>query len=224
MHKITSLTLAISFLFLTSCASHRNILVPEISATLKNKGIIITGAEKPNFFAMTQKNMMLAVFTGGIAGFTMAMYDGNKIVKENNVEDPAKKISEVLSVLLQKKYQTKVFDGVFVTEDAVEKISNQYRDKADYALDVRTADWGIRYPVKGWYGVFYSVNLRLIDLKTSKVIGQGYCSKSPSKDRREELNGHDELLSNDASILKYRLTQVGRYCTGSFVEMVFGVN
>jgi hypothetical protein len=76
---------------------------------------------------------------------------GNKIVQENEVEDPAGYIARALSDDFSTKHGVTVnVDGqVAAVGENVAELSRQYAGH-DYLLDVKTFDWGFQYFPTDW--------------------------------------------------------------------------
>lgn len=213
---------------LTNCVSTRiNPLTKEDASLLKGKTLAIVHEEKPSFSAMTYKNMMISVLTGGIVGSILIIHEGNKIIKENQVEDPANLISANLSKNLESKYGLKAFDTE-VSKDvgSVSELSSQYEGKADYVLDVKTINWSFGYlPMRpDSFRVIYGSKLQFIDVKKKKLIAEGFCSVIPdSKDSIDLPPSYQELLRNNAEILKQILISHSSKCSDTFRNKVFNL-
>ncbi len=213
---------------LTNCASDKIIpLSQNDSSIISGKTIAIIHGETPSFMATTPKNMTFALLTGGIAGAAMMVHNGNKIVKNNQIEDPSYLIARNLSNEFKSKYNAQIIDKGLEekTSNNIDKISEQYRNVADYALDVNTAGWGIiyiRFNVNH-YITQYGTRLRLIDLKNARIIAEGSCHKTGSKREIENPPTYDELLNDNAKILKEELTNAAIACTNLYKETALTV-
>ncbi len=213
---------------LSNCVSTKNVPINiSDSASIKGKTIVVLHDEKPSFSAMTYGNMMLASFTLGIVGVSSMIHDGNKIVKENEIEDPAMALSDNIAASLKSKYDVKIIDDKTPKEvsGSVSKISDQYRNSADYALDIRTASWILMYvPMKtNHFKILYSSKLKLIDLKISKVVAEGFCFFDSSSNKQDKLPTYDELLSDNAKVLKQKLSSATEFCSNSFKNNAFNI-
>lgn len=222
MKKIISTILILSFL--TSCVSTKNVeLNSENSDFLKNKKLVIVRSKKPDFAAITAGNMTIAMFTLGILGSIKMIRDGNKIVKENSIEDPSIQMAQNLADNLGLQYKMEIIKQETVKEMDYDekKIAKEYKDIADYALDLRTINWSFGYlPMRtNSFRVIYSSKIRLIDTRNSKIIAEGFCARIP--DGSGYYPGYNELLANNAEIIKEELSKASFYCTDMFKEKVF---
>jgi len=223
MKKIVATTLVLKFL--TSCVSTKNVPVTkEDSGSIKNKKIVIIHNPKPNFAATTYGNMMLAVLTGGILGTIKIIHDGNKIIKDNSIDDPAIMISQKLAQHIGSKYKAKITEEneiVDISSDA-EEISKEYRNVADYVLYVRTINWSFGYLAMrtNSFRVIYSAKLNLIDTRNSKIIAEGFCARIP-ENNGQYFPTYNQLLANEAKILKEELAESVNFCADLFKEKIF---
>lgn len=224
--KITKLTtLIIIISSLASCVSTKNVpLNAENANSLKNKKLVIVRSEKPDFAAMTYGNMMIAAFTGGILGYVKVTKDGNKIVKENSIEDPSIEMTQNLANYIGSLHKIEIIKQETAKEIDYydeEKIAKEYKGIANYALDIRTINWSFGYlPMRiNSHRVIYSSKLRLIDTENSKIIAEGFCARIP--DGSGYYPTYDELLANSAKIIKEELNKSAAYCIDMFKEKVF---
>jgi hypothetical protein len=206
------LVLAISVLcfgLLTSCVSTQD--VPLSNGNIfQQKQAVTAKREKPIFAAMTPGK---AGF--GMIGAAAMISSGNKIVRENNVEDPANWISKELATSIQKKYGTRFQGSRNVMNESPAVIAKTCSD-VDYVLDVRTINWSFVYfPVNwGTYRVMYSSKVRLIDCKTGKVIAQGFHARVP--DKSPQSPSYDDLVDHQATGLKRELQIGAAECLNHF--------
>jgi hypothetical protein len=222
MKKIISTILVLSFL--TSCVSTKNVALNSESAeSLKNKKLVIVRSEKPDFAAVTFGNMMIAMFTGGILGTIKIIHDGNKIVKENSIEDPSIQMAQNLASQISSQYQVEIIKQEVAKEMDYdeEEIAKEYKDIANYALDLRTINWSFGYlPMRtNSFRVIYSSKIRLINTENSKIIAEGFCARIP--DGSDYYPSYKELLANNAEVIKEELSKASLYCTDMFKEKVF---
>ena len=174
---------------------------------LSGKSAVRTERGVPPFTALTPGKATGAAFgiVGGAIAGTAMVSSGNEIVRENGVEDPANWISQELAGEMKRKYATNFMGSRKITEEEPEAIAKACTG-TDYALDVRTINWGLGYfPVNcATYRVMYSVQLRLIDCKTGKVIAHGIYARVPEKS--DDSPDWDELVENNkAARLKKEL-------------------
>lgn len=222
--KTKLITIWISLTFLTSCVSNKiSTLNLTDSVSMKGKTLAVIHEEKPSFIAMTSTNMIIASLSGGILGSGIMIYQGNKIVKNNQIEDPAYFISNNLSKDLQSKYGIKIIDkGLEKKTNNVSKIAKQYENVADYVLDVSTIGWGIIYKrfQLNSYVVSYGSKLRLIDVRNAKVIAESPCAKNFSQREISNPPTYKELLADNAKIIKEELIIGAEACSKLFKETI----
>lgn len=216
MKKIILLSFSIWFI---GCASTRNIAIDASnSSALKGKSLILVKRKSPSFIAMTSGKGMFAV-----AGVGAAASAGNKLVKEKNIEDPALSISQSVAKILQSRYDSVVVGTTKETSD-----SGDIKDIAtlssghDYALDVVTNGWSFIYDGFNFssYLVGYSAKLRLIDIKTAKVLSEGLCVYDWKKAGKKTVT-YEELLENNAAVIKTHLSESIQHCTEFYDVTLF---
>jgi cell division septum initiation protein DivIVA len=207
-------------LFFVGCVSTKNVPVADSDIDdFRNRTVTVPKRGVPDFAAFTADK---AAF--GLIGAAMMISEGNKIIRENQVEDPANYISEQLVSTLSDRYQLvhiETSTSELESED-VKNISRVLKD-ADYVLDVRTINWQFAYFPSDWdnYRVIYSSKLRLIDTKKSIAIAEGFCSSVPEQD--EHAPSYDELLSNNAERLRGELKISADYCIDYFKKNILGL-
>ena len=147
--------LLLASLFFVGCVSTKNVPVADSDIEdFRNHTVTVSKRGLPDFAASTAGK---AAF--GLIGAAAMISEGNKIIRENEVEDPANYISEQLSSALSDKYELVRIDtstSELESED-VKNISRVFKD-ADYVLDVRTINWSFVYFPSDWnnYRVIYS--------------------------------------------------------------------
>jgi hypothetical protein len=220
--------LIIVLLFFLGCVSTKNIPVADSDIDdLSNHTITVPNREIPDFAAMTaDKAAAGAVFgvIGAIGSASAMISEGNRIIRDNEVEDPANYISEQLVSALSDKYQMTPIDTdtTELESEDVKDISRIFKD-ADYVLDVRTINWSFGYFPSDWnnYRVIYSSKLRFIDTKKNIAIAEGFCARIPEQD--ELAPSYDELLMNNAERLKGELKISADYCIDYFKNNILGL-
>jgi hypothetical protein len=190
------------------CVSTKNIPL-DADAISKAKGgsIAATQREKPSFSAMTAGK---AGF--GLIGAVAMISAGNKIVTDNNVEDPALFIQKTLiGEFAQDNSLSIVQVDVPAESTDVKKLARQYA-KTDILFDVQTINWSFAYFPSDWnnYRVIYSAKLRVIDTKRGKLLAEGFCARVPEK--ADDAPSHEELLANGAERLKRELLLGADHC------------
>jgi len=204
-------------IILSGCVSTKNVAVPtDTISKMKGKSLIVTTGKKPDFAAMTAGK---AVF--GMLGAIAMISQGNKIIKENNVNDPALYIGSKLANDLSKKRAIKADSKVKIeSTDDISQLTKKYNNE-NYILDIRTINWSFAYFPTDWnnYRVIYSTKLRLIDVHDNKLIAEGFCSQVP--DQTEKSPSYDQLLEANAQGLKNELKISADKCLQAFKKNIF---
>ena len=206
-------------IFLSSCVSTKVInLSPDEANNFRGKTIAVVPRDKST---MTLKTPFHTAMLGGALVAFHMIYKGNQIVKENGVEDPSILLAQKLQGDLAKDYNLKIVtnsDAKKADTYDVNKISDLYRGIADYALDARTLSWELSY-VGGDisnYVIVYSSQLKLIDVKNAKVVGENSCKYTPYNKYRK-----DAMLADGAKILKQELSEAANACSNLFKDLIF---
>jgi hypothetical protein len=201
-------------LLCTGCAGPKPVpLDLNAAVALKGQEVAVTArAEKPGFTAMTPLKAQLA-----LVGAFLMIKDGNEIVRNNNVPDPAVAISKALAKHLeQTRGMGVVSPAINVSSDDPEHLSAAVNGMAKYVLDVNTTNWMFTYIPTEWnrYEVTYMAMGRLIDAETKKVVASAFCKDTP------ESNGdaptYDQLVANNAAWLKKKLAHAADNCIATF--------
>jgi hypothetical protein len=213
-----SVVIAMGVALLSGCVSTKIVPIKESDvATLQGGAIAITTREKPAFAVMTAGKAMF----GAIGGAAMVIA-GNNLIKENSVEDPAVHISnELIKGFAETNAMTVVPTGsVIATTMKPAELAKQYPN-ADVLLDVQTVNWSFAYFPMDWnsYHVIYSAKVRVIDVKKSKLLAEGFCSRVPEK--TDSAPSYDQLVQNGAAGLKKELAIAAEHCIKEFRSKVF---
>ena len=187
--------------------------------SLKGKNVTVVQRETPAFVAMTSGKGMFA-----LVGVSAAVVAGNKLVKENQIQDPAKAIAETLAQDLSIEHGIRVTgrsSAVASSDDVADIV--QLAHGNDYALDVVTHGWSYMYDGFTFsdYFVGYSSRLRLIDVNTSQVVASTKCAYD-SKTAGKPAVSHDTLMQNDAAYIKQELAQATDACVEQFSSLFSG--
>jgi hypothetical protein len=194
------------------CVSVQQIPMSASSAeAVKDKEIALSQRARPDFAASTPAK---AVF--GMIGAAAMISEGNKLVKENGIEDPALYIAQTLVADLQGRYNTRLSPkgAPVASDDVADLVKNA--NGSDVVLDVRTINWSFVYfPLSlGKYRVIYSARLRLVDAKSGRVLAEGGCHRVPEQTAQSPTYG--ELLANSAARLKQELRTAADFCISEF--------
>lgn len=200
---------SIILLFLSACVSTKN--VPLDSAKIEQwqpSQLTLSKRNKPDFAAQTAGK---AVF--GAIGAVAMITAGNKIINENEVQDPANYIGDELAKALAEKYGVaNVVRSDSVVKGLKEQAVIEAYPNSGLLIDVQTINWSFGYfPTKwGKYRVIYSAKLRLIDGDAGTLLAEGFCSRVPKYD--ETAPTKDELLGDSAARLKKELSIAANDC------------
>ncbi|GGY78012.1 hypothetical protein GCM10011613_23250 [Cellvibrio zantedeschiae] len=217
VNKIIVVAFFFSLFVLTSCSSLSHKSLPQ-SELVKFQGAtaVATKYKPENFEILTAGNMAVGGMLGAVLG-----HDGNAVVKENDIRDPAVSISAKLVEKFKTTYAMKIVESDAVAKkDDLKALVVTY-PKVDYLIDVKTISWmAIYYPLD-WthYSSVYKSRLRIIDLNTSKVIAESVCLTNNTTDQNRPT--YDQLIANKAAILKAFLDKDAQQCVDNFVADIF---
>lgn len=188
-------------------------------ANFRGKSLVLVKRTSPDFKAFTAKKG-----THTLINVNAAIRAGNGLVKDNKIVDPALDISKSVTRGLRSRYALTIagINRKVAEDDDLGTITKLGGSK-DYVLDVATSDWG--FTSNGFkfseYLVTYSAKLRLIDVKESKVIAEGLCDYD-WKAAGKEFVDYEQLLADDAAVIKQHLTESVKYCTKHYLTKLFG--
>lgn len=195
-------------------------LSPQLIPTLEAKTVALSRHEPPAFVAFTPGKAMY-----GMVGVASQLSSGDKIVEQHRIEDPAPDIARTLADALAERYNmvvdTEQNDAPLTTGN-VRKISAHYAT-ADFIVDVYTKEWMFQYYPGNFnrYRVLYSTRFRLINTETQSVIARGSCKRDPQQ--RKDSPGYDELLANNAALIKAQLADAASFCANEFASNVLSI-
>jgi hypothetical protein len=194
------------------CVSVRQIPMSAASlAAIQGKELALTEREKPDFSAMTPARGAF-----GMIGAAVTISEGNKLIKENRVEDPAAYIGRTLAADLQGRHNTRLSPkGASIASDEVTDLVKN-APGTDLVLDVRTLNWSFVYfpTVWGKYRVIYAARMRLVDAKSGRVLAESGCHRAP--EHTPDAPSYDELVANSAQRLKQELKTAADFCISEF--------
>lgn len=213
MFRLAALAAAVAT---AGCASVQHVPMNGASAeALKGKEIALAERPRPDFAASTPARAMF----GGL-GAALMIREGNRIVTDHGIQDPALYISKKLATELHGRYHVRVSPkSAATTSDEPAEIARN-ANGADLVLDVRTINWSFMYFPASWgrYRVIYTARLRLVEAKSAKVLAEGGCSRVP--DHTEDAPSYEELVSNSAERLKLELATAAEFCVDEFKSKV----
>ncbi|WP_290536525.1 hypothetical protein [Alcanivorax sp.] len=204
-------------LIVTGCATvTTDELTVAESEEMSEKTVVMSRyKELPDFVAQTATNAQF-----GFLGLAAAKSNGNAMIQNNNIADPAVAISLQLAEGLEKSYSLKVIEnGELKSESAkLENLVEVYQGY-DYILDVRTLGWrSIHFPTD-WnsYKVFYAAHARLIDAATQNVVAEELCNYIPEYEDSNDAPSYEELENGEG--LRSELAKSVSYCVDYITTM-----
>ncbi|GAB3527587.1 hypothetical protein [Photobacterium alginatilyticum] len=186
-----------------------NELTLDESQKLKNRSVVLNKYDAlPDFPAQTALNVQF-----GLIGFATAVSNGNDMIINNQVKDPARDIAKELGSGLSENYNVKVVEAE-ETVSAESDVADLVKSHAgyDYILDVKTLGWGSIYFLDDFdnYKVMYTAHARLIDTATEVTIVEELCSYVPDYVETNDAPSYEQL--EDGTGLKRELSKSVDYC------------
>ena len=193
---------------LTGCATiNHTPLAKDASQQLQGKTLAVAQHPIPDF----------AAFTAGKAAFALIgalamIAEGNAIIKDNAVPDPAVAIAEGLAEKLVSARAMKAGPLGKVAQDDKLDALVAANPGADYIVDVKTLNWMFNYYPSNWshYRVSYSARVRLIDAARKSVVAESACQTVQGDDAKPPTK--DDLLKANAALLKAYLQKGAAAC------------
>ncbi len=162
----------------------------------------------PNFVAVTPAKGAFALL-----GVPAMIAEGNRIIAENSIKDPAEQIAAGLIKTVESAYGSRPSaNPVKVTADDLSHITAAANGATRFLFDVETTAFTLGYFPTDWshYRVMYGAKARLIDLKSKQVVADGLCKRIPETNANAPT--YDELLQNGAKRLKEELNAAAEEC------------
>lgn len=179
--------------------------------TLKGQSVAQTSRKMPDFAAVTPGKAAFALL-----GALAMIAEGNSIVANNKVADPADAIAAQLAAALSTAHGGKVVTpSVAVETDDAAQVAAKAGLAARFVLDVQTQNWSLGYFPNDWshYRVTYSAKARLIDTQSKAVVAEGFCRRMPETNTNAPT--YDQLLADNAKVLKSELELAAESCVKS---------
>ena len=218
--SIFTLVAIVAATTVSGCASLNQRTIDEQSvANIKGQPVTYTSREKPDFTAMTAGKAAFALL-----GAVAMVSEGNKIVAANNVEDPAGVIATGLAKELEMSHSIQfITPPIKVDGDDASQIASGVKGAARYVIDAQTVNWSFGYFPTDWthYRVIYTARARLIDVQSNDVIAEGFCKHNP--DSNLNAPTYDELLANQANLLKSELSTISQECINTMKTQMFAL-
>jgi hypothetical protein len=214
MKKIVAICIGAAAL--SGCVSMKN--APVSIAALKpyqGQNLTIVTYKKSDFVAMTQSLALTSGLfgaVGGLVGGSIAADNGNKLVVDDAIPDPALDISTRLAPEVQAALQP---SGVKSLADVDPKMVDEaalskFVGSSGIVFDVQTVNWQfIYYPFSAHYRVTMAMRARLIDAKTGKRLAQAPCAYFPDE---KDPPTYDEMLADHGVKLKAMLQAATETC------------
>jgi hypothetical protein len=188
-------------------------------ASLAGKELHSTREAPPSFIAMTATHGAFAM-----VGVAAAIAEGNTLVAQAGIENPAAGIEDAITSHLRSRYGTAgsgrplSFDDDKPGDLAAWARENNVRD---LIVDVETNGWGFNHMGFNYssYAVSYSAVFRLIESSSGQVLAQHTCTGG-SPDDAEGAPSHDDLLANDAALIKSLLDERAQACIAEITTQV----
>ncbi len=202
------------------CASTETVRLADNPGTsLSGKQLHSTREAPPSFLAMTPVHGGLGPF-GAVAAFS----EGDTLVVQEGIENPATMIEDAIAGHLRSRYGAAAngrpvsFDDEKPDDLAAWARQNNVRD---LIVDVETNGWGFNYQGFNFssYTVGYSALFRLIDSSSGEVLAQHFCTGGSHEDA-EGAPSHEDLLANDAALVKSLLAERAQACIDEITSQV----
>ncbi len=191
-------------------------LTAEESQAFSEKTVVMSRyKELPDFAAQTATNVQF-----GLLGLAAAKSNGNAMIQNNDIADPAVEISRQLAAGLGENYSLKVVESGEVKVDSgkLDKLMEVYQGY-DYILDVRTLGWRSIYFPTDWnsYKVYYTAHARLIDAANQEVIAEEMCNYAPEFEDSNDAPSYEELENGNG--LRSELEKSVSHCVDYIATM-----
>lgn len=207
--------------FLAGCVSTKTAQIENgKAAALRGKAVALTDRPRAGLFAMTRGYGML----GGIGAGIMLAH-GENIIKDNNIQDPAPQINHSLLLAAQGQYGIVPVSTPPVHVDTTDlvQLAQAAGSGVDVLFDVQETARQFRYrPFGPGYIVESAFKFRIIDVHSSAMIAEGFCFQSTKDDPARPSD--DNLLDNDAAMLKQTLDAQRDVCRSQFESKVLNIS
>jgi hypothetical protein len=202
----------LSVLALGGCATAPMTLSQQDSSAIEGQKLTVIHYEPDPFLPMTNTKGAFALL-----GVAAAVSEGKTLVKEKGLSDPAVAITHDLASSLDNRYH---FNSVNLLPEA-RPYQSDPKDVSAMAgnqgvvLDVRTFGWGTQYyPFKTQYKVNYFAQARLINASEGRLVSTERCTIN--EPYSENAPTYDQLMDNDAALLKQKLAEAETECVKQF--------
>jgi hypothetical protein len=205
----------------TSARQKGTPLADPTASTLAGKTLAITRrGEKPSFVAGTAGKATFALL-----GVAAMVSEGNRIVNENRIADPADIVEGALVPALVKQFGVQLLPG---GSDAITPGNHlqqiiEAKPGADLILDIRSIGWNFNYYPTRWgtYWIGYGVQVQLIDVKSATVLSEMPCGGNTQKNAAAPSK--EAMLENGAQLLKDTLAALSWTCARMLAQEQFKI-
>lgn len=172
------------------------------ATALHNRSLAVRTGSTPSFYADTPGRRDY-----GILGVIAMMREGNRLVTDYRLEDPAAQLSEDLVASLADQ----------------NRLRTSTRDSADLLLEVKTINWDFRPYRNDPDNLFvvYSARVSLVDQHNGAVLASGKCRSQ--RDREGDSATLEQLLADGAQRLQRELREAGHECAQRMKRETFAV-
>ena len=211
-------------LALCSCANIRS--APTTQSALmpfQNQPLTVITYRKTDFVAMTQTQAISTDLFGAVgaaAAGSIATDNGNTLVGDDAIPDPAESISANLAPLILGALKPSSVrplsdvDATHTDEAALAKLAGN----KGVIFEVQTINWGFMHmPFSARYKIAVTLRARLINASTGKRIAQAPCVYASEDDGAPT---YDEMVADQGARLKAMLSAGTDVCSGSIQKLL----
>lgn len=207
MRKLLLIVAAVATV--SGCATvNKQPLATASAKILRGQTVAQTKRPLPDFAAMTAGKAAFAV-----VGAALMISEGNSLIANNKVSDPADTIAAGLAKALEANHGAKLADvKIAVNTAEVGDVADAAHTAARFVVDVQTINWSFGYFPTDWahYRVIYTARARLIDTASKSTVAEGFCKRIPESNANAPT--YDELTGNGAALLKRELLIAAEDC------------
>jgi hypothetical protein len=189
-------------------------------AGLRGKVVATTLRPRTSVIAMTRAKFEAHGLIGAVR---MTQSNSKSAVAENGIEDSAAEVSHALLLAAQNQYGAiPAASPVRVDTTDVHQLA-QAASGADVLFDIQEIEFTYEFiPFKhDQYRVHSSFKFRMVDVHTGTLMAERSCQQSTKDDPTHP--SEDELLANDATLLKQILSTQRDRCVNQFETQVLNV-
>lgn len=197
--------------FSAGCGSLNAPPVP-LAETISLKGarLALVVPESPSFLARTPSRVSLLGAIGGVLGAAAQLSEGDRLVNQFAITDPALATGQGLAARLRASYgMVEVLASVAPVAKPLDTVVAA-APQADLILDVRSEVFGFNYMPKSpsTFFVMSTSWARLIDVQSRKVLAEARCIPTDGL----EMTTLERLLENNGQGIKSGLAAYVEPC------------